>query len=296
MDTVQLKNFVLLAQTLNFSAIAKQQFISQPALTKQIHRLEDELGVRLFHRSKHGVTLTYAGMEFYKHAVDLLDRFDKAALHMGNIQQGRTGSLEISAVLGLDSIISQSAAEFSEEYPEINLNIQSGTGSQQIHAINRQAADLYFSYAPLLELFSSLETCPLPDDRFAVFAHKREAKRLEEEGLRCLDQMPNLIEFRSEGGPFFTGLIFALRDALGLTSGNIRYYSSNATVLMAVQAGMGFAFLPAQINFGLCPDNVVKIPLTLPEATIQRAIGWNASTRNSAVLRFVEVVRRRNNA
>ena len=183
MDQTQLKNFVLLAQTLNYSAVAKQEFISQPALTKQINRLEEELGVRLFHRTKHGVSLTYAGEEFYSHAVCILDDIEKAVHHMENIRQGQTGSLKISAIYSLEDELARYAESFVARYPEVNVSVTSGTGSQQTLSLNNQAADLYFSFSPLLALYPGLDAIPLSEDRFSVYVCEREAERLRKDGL-----------------------------------------------------------------------------------------------------------------
>ena len=290
MDHIQLKNFVLLAQTLNFSAVAKQEFISQPALTKQINRLEDELGVRLFHRTKHGVCLTYAGEAFYRHAVAILDEVEKAVHHMESIRQGHTGSLRISAIYSLDDEVTRHLERFTGRYPKVDVSITSGTGSQQILSINSQTDDLYFSFSPLLALYPGLDTVPLSDDRFAVYVSEREAERLRRDGLACLDEMTHLVEYRSEGGPLFTGMVFSIREAIGLKSGRIAYYPSNSTILIAVKAGMGFALLPSMMNFGSCPDGIVKIPLDMPEARIKRALGWHRNSKNCATTRFVELL------
>ena len=290
MDRVQLQHFVLLTQMLNYSAVAKQEFISQPALTKQIRRLEEELGVQLFLRSKHGVSLTYAGAEFYKHAVILLDETEKAIHHMDSIRKGKTGTLELSAVYGLDEVVSNCAASFLKTCPEISVNITSGTAAQQIQAINRQSADLFFSFAQLLELYPGIETLPLPDDHFGVCLREEDAEKVRTEGFSYLDGLPHLLEYRSEGGPLFTGLMLSIREAIGLRSENITYYSSNSTIFHAIQAGMGFAFLPTQMNFGLCPPGVVRLPLDLPEACIKRAVGWHRNNANTSVARFIELL------
>ena len=290
MDNVQLKNFVMLAQTLNFSAVAKQEFISQPALTKQISRLEEELGVQLFHRSKHGVSLTFAGEEFYKHARDILDEIERAQNHLEDIRKGRSGSLAISSITGLDDVLSRSVAQFVELYPDISVSIDSGTGAKQILAINRQNADVFFSYTPLLEMYPAMETVSLPGDRFAVYACKRDAERIREHGLSYLDELTHIMEYRSQGGPLFAGTIFSVREALGLKSQNIAYHYANSTILITVQAGMGFAFLPMQMNFGQCPEGVEKIPIEIPEAYAPRSLGWHRSNGNPATQRFVEMV------
>ncbi len=290
MDNVQLKNFVTLAQTLNFSAVAKQEFISQPALTKQISRLEEELGVQLFHRSKHGVSLTFAGEEFYKHARDILDEIERAQNHMEDIRKGRSGSLAISSITGLDDLLSRSVARFIELYPDISVSIDSGTGARQILSINRQNADVYFSYTPLLEMYPAMETVSLPGDRFAVYACKRDADRIREHGLSYLDELTHIMEYRSQGGPLFAGTIFSIREALGLKSQNVAYQYANSTILISVQAGLGFAIMPEQVSLGVSPDSVVRIPLDIPEARIPRALGWHRGNSNPALARFLETV------
>lgn len=64
MNTVQLECFLTVAETLNFARAAQQLHITQPAVTQQIHSLEKELGVQLFHRTTHSVRITDEGMLF----------------------------------------------------------------------------------------------------------------------------------------------------------------------------------------------------------------------------------------
>ena len=64
MNTAQLQCFLTVADTLNFARAAQQLHITQPAVTQQIHALEKELGVQLFHRTTHSVRLTDEGMVF----------------------------------------------------------------------------------------------------------------------------------------------------------------------------------------------------------------------------------------
>ena len=97
MDKNQLTYFVSLTQALNFSRVAKQYFISQPALTNQIAKLEAELGVQLFNRSKHGVSLTFAGAEFRQYAVNILNQMMEAESRMNDVSKGAVGFLNISS-------------------------------------------------------------------------------------------------------------------------------------------------------------------------------------------------------
>lgn len=78
MNTSQIQCFLTIADTLNFARAAEQLHITQPAVTQQLHALEKELGVRLFHRSTHSVRLTDEGMLFLPDARQIAAVSDRA--------------------------------------------------------------------------------------------------------------------------------------------------------------------------------------------------------------------------
>ena len=289
MNTQQLHNFISIAQTLNYSETAKSAFISQPALTKQINRLEAELGVVLFDRSRHGVSLTYAGEEFYKYATEIIDSVQRAETRMTDIRNGQRGFLKISSVFSMESLLAGSIAAFNRQYPEIAVSVLVGTGISQIMTIRKMSYDLFFSFADLLDSFSDIRTIPLPADRFAVYLHKKYREDYLAEGYPYLNCLKHLVELSSEG-PFLTNKTFVLMDCMNLTTENVVYYPSSAAMLVAVQAGLGFALLPMEMNHGMIPDDIAVVPLDIPEALIQRAVGWHKDNKNTAIGNFVELL------
>ena len=86
MTFTQLRCFIEVARQLNFARAAETLYISQPAVSRQIHALENELGVRLFDRTRHVVALTSAGESFYHDTVDMLDRLTLAVQRAQNTQ------------------------------------------------------------------------------------------------------------------------------------------------------------------------------------------------------------------
>src|ERR1700731_3236054 len=70
--------FVRVVEKGSFSAVAKERGIGQPAVSKQIAALEDELGTELIHRTSRSIALTDPGRDFYESALRLLDDFEKA--------------------------------------------------------------------------------------------------------------------------------------------------------------------------------------------------------------------------
>jgi DNA-binding transcriptional LysR family regulator len=77
-DTRLLRYFTVVAEEGNLTRAAARLFVSQPALTKQIRQLESQMGVRLFTRSRAGMTLTAAGQALARHTPALLTRWDQA--------------------------------------------------------------------------------------------------------------------------------------------------------------------------------------------------------------------------
>lgn len=290
MNSNQLQNFISIAQTLNFSTVAKSAFISQPALTKQINRLESELGVVLFDRSSHGVSLTYAGEEFYRFAVDILDGIRQAENRMLSIQAGQTGFVKISSVYGMENLISSSISRFNEQYPDVSVNVMIGTGASQIMSIRKMSYDVFFSFSGLLDSFPDLLTLLLPDDRFAIYIHKKFADLYREGGVEFLNSIKHFMEASSEG-PFLTNISFSIMNALELSRENIVYYPSTIAIMVAIQAGLGFTLLPTQMNMGAIPPEIEVIPLEIPEAVIHRSFGWHKDNKSIAVKNFAEMMR-----
>jgi len=290
MDKNQLQNFISLAHTLNFSLAAKQQFISQPALTKQISRLEAELGTKLFARSRHGVSLTISGTEFYRYATEILDAMNRAQQRISDIERGRIGFLKISTVPNCEALVARCVAAFNERYGDIQVSIHSNTGTQQIMAINKREFDVYFSYESLLTSVRMLETTSLDTDEYVVYLNRSALPKVQESGLTALNGMTHLMESHT-AGPFLNSEIQELMAKLKLQSEVNGSFSSTSTILLAIQAGLGYAILPSRMNLGVLPEDITVVPILGLDTVIQNAIGWYSDTSNSSALNFVELVR-----
>jgi DNA-binding transcriptional LysR family regulator len=88
MSLAQIRYFVAVADEGNVSRAARRLFVSQPPLSRQIRRLEDELGTPLFERTPRGVRLLPAGETFLLHARAILERVETAASSVRNGPKG----------------------------------------------------------------------------------------------------------------------------------------------------------------------------------------------------------------
>jgi DNA-binding transcriptional LysR family regulator len=88
-DAMQM--FVRAIEKGSFSAVAKERGIGQPAVSKQISALEDELGTELIHRTSRSIALTEAGRDFYESALHILGDFENATSRIGRGQTAPKG-------------------------------------------------------------------------------------------------------------------------------------------------------------------------------------------------------------
>src|SRR6201987_5603033 len=80
----------------SFSSVAKERGIGQPAVSKQISALEDELGAELIHRTSRSIAMTEAGCNFYESALRILDDFETAPSQIGPGQMAPRGLIRVA--------------------------------------------------------------------------------------------------------------------------------------------------------------------------------------------------------
>jgi len=93
-DALQI--FVRVVEKGSFSAVAKERGIGQPAVSKQISALEDELGTELIHRTSRSIALTDPGRDFYESALRILDDFENATSRIGRGQTAPKGLIRVT--------------------------------------------------------------------------------------------------------------------------------------------------------------------------------------------------------
>src|SRR5882757_8634409 len=98
MELRHLRYFVAVAEALNFTKAAARLRLAQPALSRQVADLEDELGVDLFSRSSHGVKLTEEGKLFLTQAQSVLTQVADAVAKVRALSRGEFGELQVGYV------------------------------------------------------------------------------------------------------------------------------------------------------------------------------------------------------
>jgi len=132
METRLLKYFTVLADELHFGKAAKKLHISQPPLSRQIKDLENELGVRLFDRTKRNVRLTEYGKYLKRESNKLFNHIEAMKNHLESMKNGSEGQIKIGYIADfMYSIFPDILSDLKRKYPKIEtILVESDTGSQ----------------------------------------------------------------------------------------------------------------------------------------------------------------------
>ena len=149
MELRQLKSFIHLAETLNFSTTAKELFITQSTLSHQILQLEGELGQPLFYRNSHEVTLTEAGQTLLPLAKDTVRSAEHCQLRMDELKNVMSGELRIGVTFSFVSIIAATVKAFLHEHPHVGINVTQSTMAELIEQLTNHELDFVVSYKPI---------------------------------------------------------------------------------------------------------------------------------------------------
>lgn len=145
MNIRYLHSFIATAKCLNFTEAAKNLYIGQPVLSRQIALLEEQLGVKLFTRNNRSVQLTAAGATLFQEAGALLSHIETVIAKTRQAQNGTIEQLKIGCI-GLESdFLPRVIGRFYAAYPHINLNIQLDTSKALETGLNNGELDIAFS-------------------------------------------------------------------------------------------------------------------------------------------------------
>lgn len=147
MNIQQLKSFVSLAETLNFSTTAEKLNLTQPAVSHNIKSLENDLGITLFVRNKRTVNLTIAGHSFYEDLEGLLFRLDQSIKKAQRLSEKYESTLIIgyTETVFEKNFLPDLIKRFKEQYPQIQIQLKKSNLTREKEDLLNQKFDIVFT-------------------------------------------------------------------------------------------------------------------------------------------------------
>ena len=141
----RLKIFCDAAEHGSFTKAAQLNFITQPAVTKNIKELEADLGISLFERKNARVTLTQAGSVYYKQALHILSLYDEAKFKVEELKGEFSGELKIGASTTIGQyVLPEVLAAFNAKYPQVNISMENANTEEIEKSVQEGKVSLGF--------------------------------------------------------------------------------------------------------------------------------------------------------
>ncbi|GGD69026.1 LysR family transcriptional regulator [Emticicia aquatilis] len=243
MDFRTIEHFLKLSETLNFRKAADEIYIAQPALSRQIMALEEELGVVLFDRNKRNVALTTAGEYFKEECERILEDFERVKQRTFQIHKGEGGEIKIAhSSSSMQFLLPNILAKIQAEMPLMKTNLNETTNIYGINALINRTIDVAFG--PNMIVPKELNTRTIYVENFVILLPQNH--RLDENNFESLAQLADenfILPPRNESSGYVESLE-ALCQSYGFIP-KVAYQSGNSnTVLRLVEAGLGISIEP----------------------------------------------------
>ena len=293
-ETRLLRQFIAVAEELNFHKAATRLHMAQPPLSQAINRLEDKLGFSLFTRSKRGVKLTPAGGAFLNAAYSTLKELELGIEHARQVSQGIAGTLTVTtlSIAYYDSLLN-TLRQFRETYPKVQLIIKEMPSSSQAKAILSGEADIAFMRQLPISA-ENVESRLLLDEEIvmALPVHHPKAK----EGQIDLRDFAgeNFVFTPQTLGIGYHSQLVALCEAAGFYPKVVQEAAQIQTLIGLVACGFGVALVPESSANSIMRDKVVFRRIHPVSASPNPAIGlymsWNTDNESPLMDCFISML------
>ena len=291
MELRQLKYLVAIAEEGSFTRAAVREHVAQPALSQQIRRLEEEVGITLIDRTTRRVRMTAAGTRMVERARRALAEIDAGVSELDELAGVRGGRVAIGAMQTLGPFdLSKLLAAFHDQYPEVELAVREDPSETLAERLRSDALDLAFlSVTERIQggglSFRRLAT----EEVVAVLPPEHPLAGYERVRLADLRQ-ERFIAFRE--GSMLRRLLIGATGEAGFAP-RVAFESNEvARIRSMVARGLGVSLLPRSDVEG---DGVAVSLASVDEPALSRDVTlvWRADRRHGpAAAAFLDLARR----
>jgi len=288
-----LRYFVAVGEEQHYGRASRRLRVAQPALSRQIQDLEEEIGFKLFDRLSRGVKLSAAGKLFLEDARRILQAVSEATARAAHVARGQSGTLRVGFPENASwhGIVPDSFRRFREQQPDAELQLQPAASLELLDAIRSGLLDAGFlNFMPNVD----------PElDQLAVAVHRVELAvpkthpltKLKKLRLRELTDAA-FVWFPRRASPAFYDRLMHECYRGGLKSPRIVQEGLNeATILSLVSTGLGVGWVLGSARWR-CPETVTILPVVDLNVPLRLALAWRRDNTSPLLPRFISEVAR----
>jgi len=291
MELRHLRYFKAVALSLSFSRAAEQLHVAQPALSRQIKAMEDEIGVRLIERNRVRVQLTDAGHLFLTHVEKILAQMDMAVAAVQEVPQGSEGSLVILVEWDIPvPLFNEAVALFHQRFPRVDIDFKEMPLVQHLYQVGAGKAHMGFGAKEFMAIGPEFSFLPLLHSDFviAVSAMHRFAKKRTLAMQEFRDESWIWVKPPDRDDSYRRFLTDRCREAAFLP----RFGRSTKTMeglLGLVYANFGVALVPRMMIGPHRPKGVCFIELT-PSRIVEFGVFWRRQHESVMLRNFIDIL------
>jgi DNA-binding transcriptional LysR family regulator len=285
-----LRYFQAVAEELSFSKAARRLSIAQPALSRAVKDLEDDLGGALFQRNRRMVKLTPAGTVLLREAGLLLGLAEESVRRVQRTLRGQEGELRLGFIgPPTQSFLADLIRDYQQQHPQVAVVLEERTPERVWEMVSKDRLDIGLTRPVTAGDRIGLRTKLIQREPLcAVLPRGHTLASVEKLTWKHLRQEPLIILARREGVGLHEAFMEGCRKA-GFTPKLAQTPSIVGTVLTYVQAGMGVGVVPETVAvLSPGPDLVFK-PLH-PSQVVDLVMVWSATGDNPAAKAFRALV------
>lgn len=263
LQTDELRAFVAVAQRKSFRAAADALFISPPALSRRIERLETALETRLLERTTRRVALTPSGQMFLEHASAVLDSLEAAFQRVTGSAAARKGLVTVATIpSAAERILPDALVEFATRFPDVRIRVVDEGAQAVLAQVIGATADFGLNFIGAQE--PGIDFQPLRRDGYVlVVPRDHPLARRRSVAWKELANERMIAVSRTSGNRLLIDNVMARMKHRPEAFHEVSHV---ATLIRLVEAGLGIGVAPSMSLEPAARQEVVRVPLVQPAA------------------------------
>ena len=294
MNTAQIKCFLAVAETLNFTKAAAQLYMTQPGLSRYIVSLERELNTLLFIRDQQKVRLTPAGAVLAHELEGFLDRMEEIINKVRKAGQGYSGTLTIGTLGGqwMGKEFTDHYLQFTADNPHIDLIFRQGSFREIRSWLTSNEIDIGLTLAFDIRDMPDILYEPADND-YPVMAVSGRSKLGQKERISLPDLVgETMISISPDDSRAGYELSSQFIRKSGINISKVRYAPNLATEMMWIESAQGIGIINHRSN--LVANSTIRLieEIKVDDGGIASNVyAWNRNNLNPAIPLFINSLR-----